>query len=109
MALESAGAGSRPRLGLRPTRPQHAAGIRIEPPPPLAWPIGTTPAGTRAAEPPEEPPVEISGFRGFRAGSPQLDSVVDASPNSGSLDLAIGMALRRTARATALWRLRAPR
>ena len=47
----------RPREGLSPTRPQHEAGIRIDPPPSLAWAIGTTPAATNAAEPPEEPPV----------------------------------------------------
>ena len=47
---------SRPRLGLRPTRPQQAAGMRIEPPPSLPCATGTMPAATAAAEPPEEPP-----------------------------------------------------
>ena len=46
----------RPRLGLRPTSPQQAAGMRIEPPPSLPWASGTIPAATAAAEPPEEPP-----------------------------------------------------
>ena len=37
----------RPRWGLRPTRPQQAAGMRVEPPPSLAWAIGTIPDGDR--------------------------------------------------------------
>ena len=43
---------SRPRLGLSPTSPQQAAGMRIEPPPSLPWATGTIPAATAAAEPP---------------------------------------------------------
>ena len=39
----------RPRWGLRPTRPQHAAGMRVEPPPSLACAIGTMPDATAAA------------------------------------------------------------
>ena len=49
-------AGTRPRLGFRPTRPQHEAGIRIDPPPSLAWATGNIPAATAAAAPPLEPP-----------------------------------------------------
>src|SRR5690606_8290869 len=75
----------RPRLGFKPTSPQQAAGIRNEPPPSLAWAIGTTPAATRAAEPPDEAPVEKSRFQGFRAGAPWAGSVVALKPNSGSL------------------------
>ena len=37
--------GTRPRLGLCPTRPQHDAGIRIEPPPSLALAAGNMPDG----------------------------------------------------------------
>ncbi len=48
----------RPRVGLSPTRPQHDAGMRMEPPPSLAWATGTMPDATAAAEPPEDPPVE---------------------------------------------------
>ena len=39
-------------------KPQHDAGIRIEPAPSLACAIGTTPEATIAALPPDEPPVE---------------------------------------------------
>lgn len=50
--------GYRSRDTLRPTVPQHEAGILIEPPPSLACATGTTPAATSAAAPPEDPPVE---------------------------------------------------
>src|SRR5690606_29838237 len=46
----------RPRDGLRPTRPVHDAGMRIDPPPSDAWPIGAMPEATAAAAPPELPP-----------------------------------------------------
>jgi hypothetical protein len=59
---------TRPREGLRPTRPQALAGMRIEPPPSLAWAIGTMPAATAAAEPPLDPPVERFVSHGLRAG-----------------------------------------
>ena len=48
----------RPRPGLSPTSPHTAAGMRMEPPPSLACAIGTTPAATSAAAPPEEAPQE---------------------------------------------------
>ena len=40
-------ADTRPRAGFSPTRPQHAAGIRIEPPPSFPCAIGTMPAAPR--------------------------------------------------------------
>ncbi len=46
----------RPRVGLRPTRPQWLAGIRIEPPPSPPWARGTMRAATALAAPPEDPP-----------------------------------------------------
>ena len=48
--------GVSPRPGLSPTRPQHAAGTRIDPPPSLAPAHGTMPAATAAADPPDDPP-----------------------------------------------------
>ncbi len=59
---------TRCRVGFSPTRPQLEAGMRIEPPPSLAWAIGTIPAATAAAEPPLEPPGERSVFQGLRLG-----------------------------------------
>ena len=40
-----------------PNTPQQEAGIRIEPPPSLAWAMGTIPEATAAADPPLDPPV----------------------------------------------------
>jgi hypothetical protein len=58
----------RPRWGLRPTSPQQAAGIRVDPPPSLAWATGTMPAATAVAEPPDEPPLVRCGSHGLRVG-----------------------------------------
>ena len=60
--------GTRPRLGLSPTRPHIAAGMRIDPPPSLALDAGTMPDATAAAAPAEEPPVPWSVFHGLRLG-----------------------------------------
>ena len=49
---------TRARVAFRPTRPQQEAGMRMEPPPSLACPIGTMPAATAEPDPPLEPPVE---------------------------------------------------
>ena len=48
--------GFRPRVGLRPNTPQHAAGMRMEPPASFPWAIGTMPEATAAPAPPLEPP-----------------------------------------------------
>src|SRR5208337_2868357 len=58
----------RPRDGLIPTSPQHAEGIRTEPPPSLPCATGCNPAATADADPPLEPPAVCSRFHGFRAG-----------------------------------------
>src|SRR6266550_3415848 len=73
----------RPRLGLSPTRPQHDAGIRIEPPPSLPCPNPTIPEATAAAVPPEEPPAVREPSHGFRVGPNRSGSVVGRIPNSG--------------------------
>ena len=72
----------RARVGLRPTNPQHDAGMRMEPPPSLACAAGTMPAATAAAEPPEEPPVERSVSQGLRDGPKRRGSAVGRIPNS---------------------------
>src|SRR5690606_27695207 len=75
----------RPLLGFRPKSPQQDAGMRIEPPPSVAWASGTMPDATAAAAPPDEPPEECSGFHGLRQGPRKSDSVVASRPNSGVL------------------------
>jgi hypothetical protein len=79
--VESMGA-RRPRVALRPTRPHHAAGIRMEPPPSPPWAMGTTFAATSAAAPPEEPPGVRVRSTGLRVGRPCTGSVVQVRPNS---------------------------
>jgi hypothetical protein len=52
-------------VGLKPTTPQQAAGIRIEPPLSLPSAASTRFAASAAAEPPLEPPAIRPGARGF--------------------------------------------
>ena len=56
----------RPRDGFSPNTPQHAAGIRIDPPPSLACATGKTPEATAAAAPPDEPPAMRVRSQGLR-------------------------------------------
>ena len=73
------------RVVFMPNRPQHDAGMRIEPPPSLAWASGTMRAATAAAEPPLEPPAVRVRSQGFRVGPNSTGSVVALRPNSGVL------------------------
>ena len=57
----------------------------MEPPPSPAWPIGTMPAATNAAEPPLEPPVLRSRSHGLWVAPYASGSVVVTSPSSGVL------------------------
>src|SRR5215469_3425702 len=73
---------TRPYVGFTPTTPQNAAGWRTEPPVSEPSAIGTTPAATAAAEPPEEPPGTRVQSMGFSAGPNALCSVEDPIANS---------------------------
>jgi hypothetical protein len=73
--------GVRARVGFRPTRPQHDAGMRIEPPPSVACAAGITPAATAAPAPPLDPPEVFCRFHGLRHTPSSTDSVVTFSPN----------------------------
>ena len=79
--------GVSPRPGFKPTSPQHAAGMRIDPPPSFAPAHGTMPAATAAADPPEEPPGVRARSHGLRAGPHATGSVIPFAPNSGVLVL----------------------
>ncbi|MCY1384729.1 hypothetical protein D9M69_730220 [compost metagenome] len=68
-------AGTSPRPGLRPTRPQAAAGIRTEPPPSDPGANGSSFAATAAALPPEEPPELRLSAWGLRDGGAILFSL----------------------------------
>ena len=73
----------RPKLGLRPTIPDNAAGIRIEPPASEPSAIGTQPVATATAEPPDEPPAVQFEFQGLRVGPQRGLSVKLECANSG--------------------------
>ena len=76
--------GTRPFCGLRPSTPQQAAGIRIEPPPsdPIAAPA--SPAATAAAEPPDDPPGVRCRSHGLRLTPNVGDSVHGVTVSSGT-------------------------
>src|SRR5215469_8217914 len=65
-SLCASGRGTRPREALSPTNPEKDAGIRVDPPPSDDMLIGTIPAATAAADPPDEPPGVRSRFQGLR-------------------------------------------
>ena len=54
-----------PKVGLKPTMPQQAAGIRIEPPVSEPSAASARRAASAAAEPPLEPPAIRPGASGF--------------------------------------------
>src|SRR4051812_37931097 len=78
---------TRPRDGFSPNRPQHDAGMRIDPPPSLALAAGAMPAATAAAAPPEEPPGVRERSQGLRQTPRSALSVTGHRPNSGVLVL----------------------
>src|SRR5947199_7729449 len=57
--------GTSPKVGLKPTIPQHAAGIRMEPPESVPRAASASPAASAAAEPPLEPPAIRPGATGL--------------------------------------------
>ena len=73
----------RPKLGFKPTMPESAAGIRIEPPASDPSAIGTQPVATATAEPPDEPPAVWLGFQGLPVGPQRGLSVKLEWANSG--------------------------
>src|SRR5689334_17441651 len=75
--------GVRARVGFKPKRPQHDAGMRIEPPPSVACASGIIPAATAAEAPPLEPPAMRSRFQGLRVLPKRRDSDVVVAPSSG--------------------------
>ena len=57
--------------------------MRMDPPASVAWAMGTIPAATAAAAPPEDPPAVSSGARGLRQGGCPSGSDASDRPNSG--------------------------
>ncbi len=105
MPCQSLAIGTRPRCGLSPNRPQHAAGMRIEPAPSVPSAAAARPAATAAAEPPLDPPAMRDGSHGLRVAPKASDSVVASASSSGTCVLPISTApaarSRRTTSASA--------
>src|SRR5262249_5401207 len=80
----------RSRDTFNPKSPLHDAGMRIEPPPWLAWATGAAREATATAAPPEEPPEDLAMSHGLRVGPLRKGSVVAVRPNSGVADLPSG-------------------
>ena len=74
--------GMRPWVTLSPKHPHSAAGTRTEPPVSVPMATGVMPAATAAAEPPEDPPGDVSGSHGLRTGPKWGFS--DEKPNANS-------------------------
>ena len=70
------------RLGFNPTKPVHAAGMRIDPPESVPRAASASPAASAAADPPLEPPAIRPGARGF--GTLPKCSFSDVVPNANS-------------------------
>src|SRR5260370_37898094 len=75
--------GLRARVGFNPNTPDAEAGIRIEPPPSLAWVGGRMLAATAAPAPPAEPPDECARVPGVRGGPNSPHAGVGVKPNFG--------------------------
>ena len=81
-----------PLLCFSPTMPLAAAGMRVEPPPSVAMPIGPMPAATATAAPPLEPPDVRSALQALRVRPNSGASVSALWPNSGVVVLPNRMA-----------------
>ena len=83
---------TRPRVVLRPATPQHAAGIRIEPPVSLPNATSAWPEPTATAEPLEEPPGTNAGSSGF-TGVPN-HGLIPVTPKASSCRLVLPTTVR---------------
>src|SRR5690242_8556138 len=84
--------GTRPSVCLNPTTPQHAAGMRLDPPPSVPTPIGANPAATAAAAPPLDPPQVRDRSHGLAVHPNSGASVKHLWPNSGVVVLPMRIA-----------------
>ena len=67
---------------MKPTTPQHAAGMRIEPPESVPRAASAKPPASAAAEPPLEPPAIRPGAAGF--GTVPKCGLVEVMPYANS-------------------------
>ena len=89
------------RVGFRPTRPQNAAGMRIDPPPSVPVASGAMPAASAAPLPPLEPPGDQSRAHGSRVSPNSRFDVNPSKANSGRFVLPTTTAPAARRRATA--------
>ena len=75
--------GIAPSVGLSPTTPQNAAGMRTEPPASVPVAMGTAPPATVAPDPALEPPELRVGSHGLRVTPVRGEMPVPFHPNSG--------------------------
>src|SRR5436305_10602768 len=79
--------GTRSKVGLKPTTPQQAAGMRIDPPESVPSAASASPAARAAADPPLEPPAIRPGAIGF--GTVPKCSFSDVIPYANSCRLVL--------------------
>src|SRR5437870_12450572 len=95
---------TRPYVGLIPTTPQNAAGVRMEPPVSDPSAMTDVPEATLAADPPLDPPGTRSRLCGLRVMKYPEFSVVEPIANSSQfvLPTTIAPALRKRSTAVAV-------
>ena len=81
-----------PLVGFSPTRPHSAAGPRADPPASDAVAMGTMPAASATADPPDEPPGDQAVFHGFRVRPKSRFSATPSNANSDVFALPTGIA-----------------
>src|SRR4030095_2787485 len=81
--------GTSPSVGLRPTSPHNAEGMRIDPPVSVPIDAYAMSVATEIAEPPDDPPGERLGSSGCLAGPNADSSFVVPNANSCRLVLPI--------------------
>ncbi len=89
-----------PSEGLKPTTPQQAAGMRLEPPPSVPSEIGPMPVATATAEPELDAPGVTFASIGFRVRPNNGDVAACKWPNSGVVVLPTRIAPAAFARDT---------
>src|SRR5699024_5545169 len=90
MPYQPPDAGIIPWVGLNPTVPQQAAGMRIDPAPSEPVATGTAPAPTNAADPPDDPPLVRLPSCGLRVCPKVWEWVNPQIASSGNVVLATG-------------------
>ncbi len=93
-------AADNPAVGFSPTRPQKAAGIRIDPPPSVPVASGARPAASAAPLPPLEPPGDHSMAQGLPVSPKSRFEVKPSNANSGRFVLPTTIAPAARSRAT---------